>query len=78
MCEPVPLEKATEKRFYMVWAAGRDAPVVKHETVAEAKHEAELRSKKHPGEKFYVLQARGYATCVETPATYRMLEKRCS
>jgi hypothetical protein len=42
--------------FYLVWAAGRGAPVVKHETQGKAEKEAERLASLNPGDDFYVLQ----------------------
>jgi len=42
--------------FYLVWAEGRGAPFVKHETQGKAEAEAERLAHLNPGDNFFVLQ----------------------
>lgn len=46
-----------EKTFWMLWSPHGSAPTKKHETLAEAREEAERLMGLHPGRTFYVLQA---------------------
>lgn len=45
------------EKFWMIWNEGNNAPVVKHETLAKAKKEAERLATNNRGKKFVVLES---------------------
>ena len=45
-------------KFYMVYRDGNYPPTKKHETLKSASDEMQRLAKKHPGENFYVLEAK--------------------
>lgn len=55
--------------FFLVWGEGRLDSRVRHASLADAKREAERMAGLHPGTKFYVLKAYGFAQKVEASWT---------
>lgn len=47
--------------FYLVWGADRFDSRVRHASFADAQREADRLAVVHPGTRFYVLQAKGFA-----------------
>lgn len=55
-----------DSQFWLVWTPQGSVPTKQHGTQALAKAEADRLSLKHPGQRFYVLEAVGYSTKRDT------------
>ncbi len=64
---------ANELMFWLVWNPNAGPPQYRHDTLEQARKEAERMASLHQGEKFYVLHALGVAK-VEVPVTYKALD----
>lgn len=47
----------SDERFWLVWRPGQSNPTHRHATEVDACIEATRQAAKHPGERFYVLEA---------------------
>ncbi len=55
--------------FYLVWNENRVDSTVRHSSMADAQAEANRLALIHPGKRFYVLQAKGFALKIEATWT---------
>ena len=62
-----------EEVHYLVFNPMRDKPRFRHETYISAVNEAERLAKLHPGERFYVLIATGFAHVAPPPPVFTEL-----
>lgn len=63
-----------EKIFWMVWGEQTCETRVRHHSLEDARREAERLAEKHPGNRFFVLAAQGYAVTAR-PTTWVDLEE---
>jgi hypothetical protein len=52
------------EKFWMVWNENNNNPVVKHNTLGQAKGEAEKLATKSPGKKFVVLESLDFCSVI--------------
>lgn len=61
-------------RFWVVWNPERKAPMVRHESLLRANDEAKRLCAKHPGERFYVMEAGIVVTAKPAEPHMQLLE----
>lgn len=68
-----------EDRFWMVWIEGRQGPTKKHETLDDARQEAEriLALQENYGRKAYVLHPDSYGILDPPPVVWHHTEGQC-